>query len=139
MYSQPWVGVDLDGTLAHYDPTAFAVDHIGEPIEPVRDFVRSLLYRGVDVRIFTARVGPHGEAYPDGTPIPHDFIDQARQHIEQWCLKHLGRVIPVTATKDYSMVALYDDRAVQLIPNEGIRVDGLTLDGSGERSTRQLA
>jgi hypothetical protein len=28
-----WIGVDLDGTLAHYDGWK-GIDHIGEPIKP---------------------------------------------------------------------------------------------------------
>lgn len=52
-----WVGVDLDGTLAHYDEFR-GDDHVGEPIEPMVRRVRKMLDEGKDVRIFTARQ-PH--------------------------------------------------------------------------------
>jgi hypothetical protein len=35
-----------------------------------------------------------------------------------------GRTFEITCKKDYQMVALYDDRCVQIIPNTGERVDG---------------
>ena len=40
-----------------------------------------------------------------------------------WCQAHLGRVLPVTCVKDFGMVELWDDRAVQVVPNDGRRVD----------------
>lgn len=33
--------------------------------------------------------------------------------------QHLGEVLPITNTKDSHMVALYDDRAVQVRRNKG--------------------
>ncbi len=44
--------------------------------------------------------------------------------IDAWCERHFGRKLPVTCTKDYGMVELWDDRAVQVKENTGIRVDG---------------
>lgn len=105
-----WIGVDLDGTLATYDEWR-GVEHIGEPIGCMVLRVKHWLAQGVDVRIFTARVYGEGRA-------------AALPHIEAWCEKHIGQVLPVTCTKDYGMVELWDDRAVQVIPNEGIRADG---------------
>lgn len=32
---------------------------------------------------------------------------------------HIGRVLPITNIKDYQMIELWDDRAVQVIPNTG--------------------
>lgn len=74
--------------------------------------VKRWLEEGVDVRIMTARVGPSAH------PPPHDAASQ-RRIIEDYCLLHVGKKLPVTATKDYDMVALYDDRAVHVIPNTG--------------------
>ncbi len=98
-----WVGVDLDGTLAHYDGFQ-SVEHVGEPIQPVLQLVKDMLARGVDVRIFTAR------AY-DG--------QDAISYVEAWCQKHLGQILPVTCTKDFAMVALIDDRAIPMATNAG--------------------
>jgi hypothetical protein len=73
--------------------------------------VHQWLMQGKDVRIFTARV-----------------CDPSRTHvveaIEAWCVRHLGRKLPVTCSKDYHMTELWDDRAVQIIPNTGQRADG---------------
>lgn len=126
-----WIGIDLDGTLARSievaKPSDFDPFQVGEPIEPMCSFVKGLLAEGADVRIMTARVGPHGTHYPDGTPIPVDFNVHSRRVVVEWCRKHLGRSIPVTCEKDYQMIALYDDRAVQIIPNTGQRADGRPL------------
>ena len=103
-----WVGIDLDGTLAHYDHVWRGPDVIGEPVPPMVDRVKAMLEEGVDVRIFTARVG--------GTAAE---AAAARPHIEAWCAEHLGRVLPVTDTKDYGMYELWDDRAVQVVENTG--------------------
>ena len=108
---QGWIGVDLDGTLAHYDEWD-GVDHIGAPIAPMVKRVKAWLEQGIEVRIFTARVG--------GTP---EQAATARPHIERWCREHLGEVLPVTATKDFGMYELWDDRVVQVERNTGRRMD----------------
>lgn len=46
----------------------------------------------------------------------------AAEAIQAWCLKHLGQVLAITCVKDYSMVELWDDRAVQVRPNTGLKV-----------------
>ena len=108
---KPWIGVDLDATLAHYDEWR-GIDHIGPPIEPMRQRVLQWLAEGKEVRILTARVGPQRAA------ITHTIKD-ITHHIEQWCLQHLGQVLPVTCQKDYNMTEFYDDRCIQVIPNTG--------------------
>ncbi len=50
-----WYGVDLDGTLAHYDGWMGPTE-IGPPISKMVHRVRRWLAEGRDVRIFTARV-----------------------------------------------------------------------------------
>jgi len=105
-----WIGVDLDGTLAHYDGWR-GVEHVGEPIGPMLFRVRKWLDDGRDVRIMTARVSGSDRAEADTA-------------IRDWCRKHIGRELPVTCAKDYAMVELWDDRAVQVVPNVGTRVDG---------------
>ena len=110
--SNGWIGVDLDGTLAHYDgwkgPT-----HIGEPIPKMVDRVLGWVREGREVRIFTARISE-----PD--PAECNRIYHA---IVEWCERHIGVVFKVTCVKDYKMVELWDDRAVQVIPNTGLRAD----------------
>ena len=94
-----WIGVDLDGTLAHYDNFR-GDEHVGKPIEPMVKKVRKWINEGKDVRLFTARQ-------------PHPAI-------RKWMSEHLGAVLPITHTKDRFMQALYDDRAVQVERNTGV-------------------
>ncbi len=101
-----WIGVDLDGTLAKYDGWV-GTSHIGEPVPVMLDRVVRWLAQGFDVRIFTARVSrPEQEK-------------EARKVIEAWCRLHIGQVLPITNEKDTGMIELWDDRAVQVIPNTG--------------------
>jgi len=105
--SKGWIGVDLDGTLAKYDGWQGA-DHIGEPILIMLTRVKTWLDEGKIVKIFTARVSSNN---PDA--------DMAREKIIEWCSKHIGISLEVTAEKDYGMIELWDDRCVQIIPNTG--------------------
>jgi hypothetical protein len=111
-----WIAVDLDGTLAHYDgwksPT-----HIGEPIPLMLERVKKWISEGRDVRIFTARVF-------EGGRISGAELAEVISAIQEWCTTHVGRTLPITCTKDYGMVELWDDRCVQVIPNTGKRADG---------------
>lgn len=100
-----WIGVDLDGTLAHYDGWK-GVEHIGEPVPAMAERVKQWLAEGKEVRIFTARIA-HGD--PRG----------ARNYVQDWCFKHFGRGLEVTNVKDFGMSELYDDRAVQVEMNTG--------------------
>lgn len=109
---KPWIGVDLDGTLAkHYWPEdgPFDVLRIGEPVPTMVVRVREWLERGHEVRIFTARVGPGNEGQ----------IHDIHCAITAWCREHIGYTLRVTATKDYGMIELWDDRAVRVVANEG--------------------
>lgn len=107
---EPWIGVDLDGTLAKnddgkkYDPTS-----IGEPIGPMMDRVKKWVKAGKKVKIFTARAD--------------DEI--AVNAIKKWLKKHdpddeydLGD-LEVTNLKDCGMTELWDDRAVEVEKNTG--------------------
>jgi hypothetical protein len=100
--------VDLDGTLAHYD--GWMGGAIGAPIPVMVDRVKAWLDQGIEVQIFTARV-----ANDDGTQ---------RALIEAWCQEHLGAVLAISNAKDIRCVELWDDRAIQVIPNTGQRADG---------------
>lgn len=96
--NKAWIGVDLDGTLAHYD-TYKGDEHIGDPIEPMVDRVKQFIKEGKDVKLFTAR-------------LPHPAI-------RRWMAKHLGVILPITNVKDQYMQALYDDRAIGMERNTG--------------------
>jgi hypothetical protein len=113
--SEPgWIGVDLDGTLAHCQRTPDWDGSVGVPVLTMVSRVKRWLGEGRDVRIFTARV-----AEVEGVTEGPRSVDAQRALVEAWCEQHLGVVLPVTATKDYHMLELWDDRAVQVIPNTG--------------------
>lgn len=114
-----YIAVDLDGTLAFYDRWINEL-HIGAPIAPMVERVKEWLARGVEVRIFTARV-TEGLMNADGTP--HD-VEAVRIAIQDWCEKYLGKRLKVQNFKDYQMIEYYDDRAIQIIRNTGRRADG---------------
>jgi len=112
MSNHGWIGVDLDGTLAEYSEWKGA-SHIGAPIRAMTDRVQQWLHEGRDVRIFTARV------WHDSTAPTMLQAQDAMIAIMDWCVKVFNRTLPVTCTKDYSMIELYDDRAIQVRRNTG--------------------
>lgn len=127
MVHKGWIGVDLDGTLAQYDKFV-AVDHIGAPVPGMVDFVKRLLDDGEDVRIFTARIAPATLAYNKSSQEElEDELNKVVTAIVVWSHTNIGRMLPIAHSKDFMMKALYDDRCIQIIPNEGRRADGLPL------------
>ncbi len=123
MKKAEWIGVDLDGTLAVWDGWR-GIEHIGEPVEPMAARVRAWLAQGEEVRIFTARVdgGQAALAMGDENGRAHADVAAVKRHIEQWCLEHLGAVLPITNVKDYGMRELWDDRAIGVERNTGRRI-----------------
>lgn len=112
----PWIGVDLDGTLAFYDKwTAWNV--IGPPIPAMLTRVQQWLSEGREVRIFTARCCfDEDTCYKTGAKFTRDDIIRV---VQDWCENAGLPRLPVTYMKDFKMVELWDDRAVQVIPNTG--------------------
>ncbi|MCK9154528.1 MAG: hypothetical protein M0P12_00290 [Paludibacteraceae bacterium] len=118
-----WIGFDFDGTLAFYDrimtidPLTGKSDplYIGNPIPKTVELAKDWINMGVEIRIITARV----------SSLP--FLEKSPQEqkvillIQDWCLKHLGKKLPVSCEKDKNMFCLYDDRTIQLIKNKGTR------------------
>ena len=102
-----WIGVDLDGTLAEYGGWQ-GPDHVGNPVPAMAFRVRKWLADGRDVRIVTARAG-----VPEQVAV-----------VEEWTERHFGQRLVVTDRKDFGMIELWDDRAVQVEPNTGRRMDG---------------
>ena len=111
MKENGWIGVDLDGTLAVYDKWE-GIGVIGEPIPLMRQRVINWLAEGKDVRIMTARAST-------------EYAEEEILAIRKWCLEHLGQELEVTCIKDRYMEELWDDRAVQVVPNTGLRADGV--------------
>ena len=109
-----WIGVDLDGTLARYDGWK-GLGHIGDPIPAMMQRIDYWLSRGQTVKIFTARVS-----------VPEPERSQVIAAIHEWCDRHDLPRLEVTNVKDFGMIELWDDRAIQVIPNTGARADGVT-------------
>jgi len=109
--SSGWIGVDLDGTLAESHGWE-GIYKIGAPVSAMVARVKEWLAAGTEVRIVTARVGP-------GQSATAVFV--SRMVIRHWCAKHLGKALPVTASKDFDMIELWDDRAIRVIANTGVR------------------
>lgn len=97
-----WIGVDLDGTLAHYDGWK-GHDHIGQPIPAMLERVRYWINLGITVKVFTARC-----CIPEQVP-----------PVVEWLERHGLGDLEVTNVKDFGMIELWDDRCVRVIPNTG--------------------
>ena len=104
------IAIDLDGTLAEaeepYDPT-----RIGKPIPKMVNLVRKLIKQGKKVVIITARMNTQVHTKRQ--------LIFTRKLIEHWAKKYIGKALPCTAEKHHSMAVIYDDRAIQVIPNTG--------------------
>ena len=98
----PWIGVDLDGTLAR-DLGSTRWDQIGSPIEPMLMRVKRWIAEGHTVKIFTARASS-----------PRQVVA-----IKEWLASCGLPDLEVTNVKDLHMVELWDDRCVQVTTNLG--------------------
>lgn len=100
-----WIGVDLDGTLAHYTGWQ-GFEHIGDPVPVMSARVKQWINEGKEVKIFTARA-----CLSDQIPV-----------VKAWLRRHGFGDLDVTCMKDFGMVELWDDRCVQVVVNTGERV-----------------
>ena len=98
----PWIGVDLDGTLAR-DLGSTRGDDIGSPIEPMLVRVQKWIAEGRTVKIFTARASS-----------PRQVVA-----IKEWLVSCGLPDLEVTNVKDLHMIELWDDRCVQVTTNLG--------------------
>jgi hypothetical protein len=95
----PWIGVDLDGTLAR----DLGRDEIGGPIEPMLLRVQRWIAEGRTVKIFTARASSPRQVAA----------------IKEWLTAVGLPDLEVTNVKDQRMIELWDDRCVQVTTNLG--------------------
>lgn len=100
MSKRGWYGVDFDGTLAEYHGYR---EGLGDPIPEMLARVQQWVDQGREVRIVTARAAD----------------PKMIQMIQDWCLRHGLPKLEVTDRKDYSMIELWDDRAVCVEFNTG--------------------
>ena len=96
------IGVDLDGTLAHYEGWN-GFDDIGEPILPMLSRVKHWITKGIRVIIFTARA-----TEPNNIP-----------PIKEWLKKNGLPDLEITCVKKPEMKLIFDDRAIQVEKNTG--------------------
>ncbi len=97
-----WTGVDLDGTLAHYDRMS-SLEEIGKPVPEMLALVKKMIHNGIRVKIFTARAED-----PEQLPL-----------IRKWMKDNNLPELEITNVKDYCMQRLYDDRCIQVERNTG--------------------
>lgn len=100
----PWVGVDLDKTLAYHRP-GDGLGEIGHPIPAMMRRVRDWLKAGKRVKIFTARASEPGQV----------------KVVQAWLEKHGLPKLEVTNVKDPDCEQIWDDKAVGVEPNQGTR------------------
>lgn len=111
-----WIGVDLDGTLAHYDKWV-AWNVIGEPIPLMLERVKKWVAEGKEVRIFTARVAFEIDTcYVTNQKFTRGHIVQL---IQSWLEGNGLPRLKVTHEKDFNMIELWDDRCIQVLKNTG--------------------
>jgi len=100
---EPWIGVDLDGTLAKTVKGTFDPEKIGPPVAKMAERIRRWRKAGKTVKIFTARASEKKNLAP----------------IKAWLKKHGLGDLEVTNEKDPGMTELWDDRAVEVIKDTG--------------------
>ncbi len=101
-HPKPWIGIDLDGTLAHHDENS-SIDVIGEPVPAMVEFIRKMVRNEMRIKIFTARA-------MDAEQLPL---------IREWLKENDLPELEITNIKDFGMTMLYDDRCVQVEKNTG--------------------
>lgn len=135
-----WIGVDLDGTLAHYT-TWTGWNEFGSPIVPMQQRVMRWLDEGKDVRILTARIGlPMGVSPRWGDQQEGLTYSRVKRHhckltgdkfsdrdmaeaIGDWTLANVGERLQAQCFKDFMMIEYWDDRCVQVVPNTGLSIE----------------
>jgi hypothetical protein len=108
----PWVGFDLDGTLAEMNAWV-DIYHIGPVIPRMLSIVKWFLNNGYTIKIFTARVSNGPEAIP---PI-RDWLEA----------NGLPRDLEITNVKDFDCVEIWDDRVIAIESNTGNRLGGASV------------
>lgn len=104
--ASPWIGVDLDGTLAHdlgMNGRKTGLGEIGAPVIPMLKRLKGWIAAGMTVKIFTARASS-----PKQVAL-----------IKNWLARYGLPDLEVTNVKDLHMIELWDDRCVQVMTNQG--------------------
>lgn len=116
------VAVDLDGTLARWNPDDdYDPSKIGSPVKPMVERVKKMIEDGHEVVIHTARVGSDG-SFP---------------HIKAWLRENGLGDLRITNKKEPEMSHFYDDRAVAVERNTGKILGGEEPGMSWEEEARK--
>ena len=108
MFTEEWVGFDIDATLAEYDGPLNLLE-IGFPVTKMVHRLIAELDKGTyEVKIFTARASVPGQK------------ELIWAWLDKWGLPKLD----ITDRKDFRMAYYFDDRARQVVPNTGVVVVG---------------
>ena len=105
-----WAAVDLDGTLAVYEPGVWP--DIGPMIPEVAQHLRGWLAAGNRASIFTSRL--HGTSR-----------DLMIVRIQRWLVDNNLPRLEVTDVKHPKFTEFWDDKAVRVMHNEGEFCEGL--------------
>lgn len=104
------VACDLDGTLAEYDGWK-GDDHIGKVVPSIKAAIENVYNQGGEVWIFTARLSDDEE-----------HRTKAYLAIEKWLLANDVRYSGITNIKHKFFTHFWDDRAIQVLKNEGVMI-----------------
>lgn len=110
-----WIGFDFDGTLAEHCGGQLQRDP--RPIGPMVDVLKRHLAAGHECRILTARVSNSATWPTDPESVVQD--EWHRNFVQDWLEARGLPRLKVQCHKDFTMAWLYDDRAVQVVTNEG--------------------
>jgi hypothetical protein len=103
MFTEEWVGFDIDSTLAEY-VGIFDLLKIGAPIPDMKARLLRMYAEGkYEIKIFSARAGWPGQ----------------KEVILEWLQKNGMPELAITNKKDFRMAFCFDDRSRQVIPNTG--------------------
>jgi len=103
LFTEEWVGFDLDATLAEYF-TVYELFDIGKPVPAMMAHLKALLAEGkYEIKIFTARASVPGQ----------------KELIQSWLAANGLPRLDITDRKDFRMAFYFDDRARQVVPNAG--------------------
>src|SRR5947209_16992513 len=119
MTGRKWVGIDFDGTTVWKNPHFTSEDFgkTGNPLPAMIALARDLLREGLDVRIFTARVTPTLDPQRQREAAESTLV------VQDFCIHHFGRALPITNAKDDDCAAILDDIAFHVTRNTGLVVD----------------
>lgn len=121
--NRSWIGVDLDGTLAHYQSGQFPL--IGKPIPETVAIVKRLHAAGKRVKIYSARANDVVRELDKYTHLNHEMLgiwkidNEQCKLIRAWCTENLGFELEITNCKDFDMEFAIDDRAIAVEYNTG--------------------